>query len=504
MAVRVVIYTRVSTEEQAKGGTSLAGQKAACLEYCNQLGYTVAKVFVEEGESAKTADRTQLKSLFKYCREERNIKAVIVHKLDRFARNVGDHSQMRALLTGMGVQLRSVTEPIDDSSTGRFIEVVLSGVAQFDNEIRTERSVKGMKQRLQDGRWTFPPPLGYRAGRDAAGAKTITPDEQSAPLIAQAFEEFATGLHTRAQVLRRVTQLGLVTKKGKPLSSQTFSQTLRKPVYTGRIVVPEWNIDVPGKFQPLVAQTVFDKVQAIMSGRTVAVAPRARSHADFPLRGFVKCGYCTDRLTGSWSKGRNRYYAYYHCQDGCIRETKDTMEAQFEEFIRKLQPNAGYMRLYREIVLDVWRKKQGDSQKVQSVVSRKIAELRENKTKLEEAFVYQKAIDADTYKDMRAKLAEDLTLAEMELREAQAEGIEIETVLDYAEMVLTNASNLWKAAPSELKQRLQQVLFPEGVTYSEGKYRTAVSCMLFSGMGAKHIKKEGLVALTGIEPVYRP
>jgi hypothetical protein len=61
---------------------------------------------------------------------------------------------------------------------------------------------------------------------------------------------------------------------------------------------------------------------------------------------------------------------------------------------------------------------------------------------------------------MRAKLAEELTLAEMELRESQAEEIEIETVLDYAEMVLLNASNLWKSAPAEQKQRLQQVLFP--------------------------------------------
>lgn len=134
-------------------------------------------------------------------------------------------------------------------------------------------------------------------------------------------------------------------------------------------------------------------------------SPRARSHADFPLRGFVKCGYCTEALTGSWSKGRNRYYAYYHCQDGCTRETKDEMEGQFEEFMRQLQPNAGYMRLYREIVLDVWRKKQGDSRKVQSVISRKIAELRENKSKLEEAFVYQRAIDAATYNEMLYKIS---------------------------------------------------------------------------------------------------
>ena len=425
-----------------------------------------------------------------------------MHKLDRFARNATDHTQMRALLSGFGVHLRSVTEPIDDSSTGKFMEHVLAAVAELDNNIRTERSVKGMTQRLKDGRWTFSPPLGYRAGRDATGAKTIIPDEHSAPLITQAFEEFATGLHTREQVLRKVTQLGLRTKKGKLLSSQTFSQTLKKPVYAGRIVVPEWNIDVPGKFQPLVTQAVFDNVQAILNGRIVSVTPRARSHADFPLRGFVKCGYCTEPLTGSWSKGRNRYYAYYHCQDGCIRVSKDAMDGQFEEFMRQLQPNAGYMRLYREIVLDVWRKKQGDSQQMQAVMSRKIKGLRENKAKLEEAFVYQRVIDAATYQGMRAKLAEDLTLAEMELRDVQSEGIEIEAVLDFAQMVLANASNLWKSAPAEQKQRLQQVLFPEGVTYSDGKYRTSATCLLFSGMPIKAAKKEGLVALPGIEPGF--
>jgi site-specific DNA recombinase len=502
MADKAVIYTRVSTEEQAKGGTSLAGQKAACLDYCERQGYQVAKIFVEEGESAKTADRTKLKEMLKYCREQSNIKAVVVHKLDRFARNAGDHSQMRTLLTGIGVQLRSVTEPIDESSVGKFMEVVLSGVAQLDNDIRTERSVKGMKQRLEGGTWTFPPPLGYRAGRDATGAKTIIPDEQAAPFVAQAFEEFATGLYKREELLRKLTQLGLRTKKGKPLGTQTFSQTLRKPVYAGRIVVPEWELDVPGRFQPLVSREVFDKVQAVLDGRAVSITPRAKCHADFPLRGFVKCGYCSESVTGSWSKGRKRYYAYYHCQEGCTRENKETMEQQFGEFVLQLQPNAGYMRLYREIITDVWRKRQGDSQKVQDVVSRKIKQLRENRDKLQEAFIYQRSIGKAEYDEMRAKLVEDLTLAEMELRDAQAEEIEIAGVLDFAEMVLLNASNLWKAAPAEQKQRLQQVLFPEGITYADGKYRTAVTCLLFNGMGTKGVKKEGLVALPGIEPGF--
>ena len=103
---------------------------------------------------------------------------------------------------------------------------------------------------------------------------------------------------------------------------------------------------------------------------------------------------------------------------------------------------------------------------------------------------------------MRGKLSEELTLAEMELRDAQADEIEVEVVLDFAQSVLLNASNLWKAAPSEQKQRLQQVLFPEGVTYSDGNYRTGATCLLFSGMQTNAAKKSSLVALPGIEPGF--
>src|SRR5216684_199859 len=114
------------------------------------------------------------------------------------------------------------------------------------------------------------------------------------------------------------------------------------------------------------------------------------------------------------------------------------------------------------------------------VLSRKIKALRDNKAR-------------------RAKLVQDLTLAEMELRDASAEQVEIDAVLEFADAVLLNALNLWKTAPTPQKQRLQQVLFPKGVTYSEGSYRTDVTCMLFNGMRTERTEKEGLVALPGIE-----
>jgi len=262
--------------------------------------------------------------------------------------------------------------------------------------IRADRSTKGMIQRLQSGHWTFPPPLGYRAGRDCAGAKNITHDPERGPLVRQAFEDFATGLYTAQQVLRKVTQLGLRRKNGDAVSAQTFAQTLRKPVYCGRIVVPAWDIAVQGKFEPLIGEAVFEKVQAVLDGRSAPITPRPRNDEDFPLRGFVMCGECGEPLTGSWSKGRNRYYAYYHCQDGCTRVSKDTMESQFEGFLHQLQPNTSYLRFFRQQVLDVWKEKQAGNEQVQAALSRRLQELRGNKTKLDEAHVYG-GLDVDKH-----------------------------------------------------------------------------------------------------------
>ncbi len=97
---RAVIYCRVSTTEQAKEGNSLITQERACREYAERTGYTVTKVFVDSGESAKTADRPELKEMLSFCSKaaKNNISAVIVYKLDRLARNTNGHSHIRVTL----------------------------------------------------------------------------------------------------------------------------------------------------------------------------------------------------------------------------------------------------------------------------------------------------------------------------------------------------------------------------------------------------------------------
>ncbi len=189
--VGAVIYVRVSTKEQTEN-LSLPTQLRACEEYCRRQGYEVIERFHEEGESAKTTDRSQLQLLLKYCRTHKgHVHFVVVYNLTRFAREKYDHFALRAHLKSLGISLRSATEPIDDTSTGKLMEGVLAAFAQFDNDCRADRTRAGMRAALELGRWTFPAPLGYLNAPRASG-KSLLHDPERGPLVRRAFEELAS------------------------------------------------------------------------------------------------------------------------------------------------------------------------------------------------------------------------------------------------------------------------------------------------------------------------
>jgi site-specific DNA recombinase len=107
---RAVLYLRVSTAEQVSN-FSLDTQNQSCLEYCRMNGLEVDRVFREEGESAKTADRTQLQEMLAYCTasaRSKGIDHVVVYKVDRLARQVSDHTWIRMTLLKLGIKLRAV------------------------------------------------------------------------------------------------------------------------------------------------------------------------------------------------------------------------------------------------------------------------------------------------------------------------------------------------------------------------------------------------------------
>lgn len=251
-----IIYCRVSSTEQVDG-TSLDSQQRICIEYASKLGIEVEAIFVEKGESAKTANRTEFQKAIALCCNKKNkIDYFIVYKVDRFARNQDDHAIVRANLKRYGTELRSATEPINETPTGRLMESVMAGFAEFDNSNRTERCKGGMVEKVKSGVWVWQAPLGYY--RPYQGSN-ITPDTAVAPLIKMLFEEYAKGTYTYKSLAAHVYKNGLTTKLGKAPCMQLVEKVLKNPIYYGTIKV--FGLEVKGSFEPIISEELFIKCQ---------------------------------------------------------------------------------------------------------------------------------------------------------------------------------------------------------------------------------------------------
>ncbi len=402
-----VIYIRVSTKEQTEN-LSLPTQLRACEEYCRREGLDVLARFKEEGESAKTADRTELQKLLTFCRTNKGrVHFVVVFNLTRFARDKYDHFALRSLLQSLGISLRSATEPIDDTSTGKLMEGVLAAFAQFDNDVRADRTRSGVKAALERGRWVFLAPIGYLNAPRATG-KSLMHDPERAPLVRGAFEEYATGRYTKEQLLGRVRSWGLTNRRGKPLTSQAIGVLLRNQLYAGIVDVPEYGVrGKRGDFEPLISEDLFYQVQGVLLGRVPSAAPCQRAHPDFPLRGFVRCLSCGRALTGSWSKGRSEYYAYYHCRPGCraVNVTKARLEGLFADELALLQPTPGYMRLLKESVLEIWKARKAAVREEVAQAERAAKAIQDKLDRLDEAFLFERSIRHRAVRPPRREIA---------------------------------------------------------------------------------------------------
>ena len=504
--VGAVIYVRVSTKEQTEN-LSLPTQLRACEEYCRRHGYEILERFHEEGESAKTTDRTQLQALLKYCRTRKGkVHFLVVYNLTRFAREKYDHFALRAHLQSLGISLRSATEPIDDTSTGKLMEGVLAAFAQFDNDVRSDRTRAGMLAALELGRWTFPATLGY-LNAPKWSKTSLVHDPERGPLVRRAFEDLATGNYTKQEVIARATEAGLRSRKGLRLSPQSFGQMMRNPIYVGRVESPDYGVSTQGDFEPLVDEATFYRAQAVLDGRILVAGPRQRNHPDFPLRGFVRCEACGRPLTGSWSKGRNGHYAYYHCQRKCraVNVSKAELEGAFADELALLQPTAGYMRLVKDRILHVWEQRRAEAKERTAEQEKRVKVIQQKLDRLDEAFLFAQIIDAH---ELRTATRQAPRGADARARSTTTPRLSMNSTYRAS----WPSQNAFCRAPQTCGSRRRSITSSGCSSCSSRKEsridgirfnRTAVTAPLFNYLAPAESADEKVVTHRGIEPTAR-
>lgn len=496
---RALIYIRVSTAEQVDN-YSLETQLSACQDFCRREGLEVDRVFREEGESAKTAARPQLQEMLNYCAlkaKTRGISAVVVYRVDRLARMVHDHAGIRLSLQKVGVQVRAVMEPFDDTPGGRFFENMMAAAAQFDNDMRSARTAEGMRQGLLQGRWMWQAPLGYLKPTNARTTPSLVLDPHAAPLIRLAFEEVAKGTRSKGFILEELTALGLQTRHGKTLTPQTFGRLLHNPIYAGRVVSAKFGIDAVGDFEPIVGEDLFRAVERGTSkGGTDC---RQRDHPDFPLRRFIHCAGCGAALTASWSRGRSGRYGYYRCpRKGCraVNVRKERLEQQFVERLESLSVRPHVFGLLGAIVRDEWGSRTGAARADQERIDSRLRDLEGRRDRLVDAFVHERAIDGQTYEQQRRRLDEQMADLENLRLAAKVPSVDLERALLAAENLVTDLPGCWNRLQWQQRPQFLRAVYPGGVTFGNGAIGTDQKSWIFNCFGVETAPDNALAPQT--------
>ncbi len=181
-------------------------------------------------------------------------------------------------------------------------------------------------------------------------------------------------------------------------------------------------------------------------------------------------------------------------------EPREQLEQGFAQFVERLTPKPEYVQLFSEIIVDVWKERQSQAVAVHKVLMDRVRELKNRKQLLVEAFVYQKALDKQTYQEQSDKLGEEITLAEIAEQDTRLDELDFEAPVEFAQHVLLNAARIWSESGPEQKERLQKLVFPAGVLFAEGVYRTTATSMVFFELEEIYDQNEGLVGPVGFEP----
>lgn len=479
---RAVIYLRVSSKDQVNTdydpeGISIPAQRVACRRKADQLGLTIVGEYVEAGRSATEMEkRVAFQQMLQRVRGEKDVDYVIVHKLNRFARNRIDDALVMAELQKRGVTLISATEQIDASPVGQLMHGILAAFNEYRSREDGADIAYKMGQKAKNGGTLGKAPLGYLNVTEMfEGRKvnTIVIDPERAPFIKLAFELYATGEFTMDDIVDELSVRGLTTRPTVsrppgPVSTSKMSRLLRDPYYVGQITYQGEAFD--GRHLALIDRDLFDQVQSMLeqSGRA---GERRRIYEQY-LKGSVFCGECqlergipNNRLVIQRAVGRNKdeYFYFFcigrhhgHCDSRHIpvHEVEEAVIAHY----RSVQLDADFIEWVKRAIDNVL----SDRQAVQAQLRNQL------KTRLQ-----QLSVKADNLVDLVAEggLASSKAVARIREIDEQKRQVELQLgsieddLVDGATYIrgwlelLSDPYELYLNASDEMRRRLNQAIF---------------------------------------------
>jgi len=389
-------YIRVSTVKQGTKGVSLQEQRDAILRYAERNGFEIV-LWLEEMETAAKHGRPVFNQALKLLRSG-GAKGIILHKLDRGARNLRDWTAISEL-SDQGVEIHFVSESLDLQSRGGRLSADIQAVVSADyiRNLR-EETRKGFYGRLKQGLYPLNAPTGYL---DQGKGKAKTIDPVKGPLVRQAFELYSTAQFKLETLGDELYRLGLRNHNGGRISLSGLSLILNNPFYFGLIRIRKTNETFAGIHEPIIGKALFDRVQAVLSGKVNA---RTQRH-DFEFRRLLACATCRYSLIGERQKG----HVYYRCHTPDCPKTsvrEEPVRARLVEYFERLRPIEDEKEYIKEWIARrraTWKERREDEARS---INLRLGQVKERMNRLTDAYLDQ-VLDKTMFEERKTTLLHD-------------------------------------------------------------------------------------------------
>jgi site-specific DNA recombinase len=398
-------YTRVSTVKQGEG-VSLQQQREAIERHAQRNNWEIVRWF-EEQETAAKRGRPIFSEMIKLLKHGK-ARGVVIHKIDRSARNLRDWADLGELID-QGVDVHFVNESLDLHTRGGRLSADIQAVVASDyiRNLR-EETKKGIDGRLKQGIYPMPAPLGYL---DMGGGKAKTPDPSRAPLVKQAFDLYGTGRFSFETLAPELESIGLRSRSGKVIAKNHLTRLLGNPFYMGLIHIKRSGQTYQGAHQPLISKSLYTRVQDIMHGRTNTCSLRH----DFLFRRRLNCGQCQYRLIGETHKG----YIYYRCQTtDCPTTTvrEEVVETTVLHRFQQLRLTVGEQRYIEQELRQMRAEDTQHQDDAVKALQLKLGQIDERLNRLTDAYI-DRMLEKDSFEARKKALLMERKDAEVKLAE---------------------------------------------------------------------------------------
>lgn len=304
--MKAVIYARYSCDHQRE--ESIEGQLRECRAFADKKGITVLDVYIDRAMSAKTDNRPQFQKMIKDSGKG-SFDAIIVWKLDRFARNRYDSAHYKAQLRKNGVKVVSATEVISEGAEGIILESVLEGFAEYYSAELSEKVIRGMKENAYKCKYNGSfVPIGYVIDDD----KHYQIDPLTAPYVKDAFEMYANGMMIK-DIVEYLNSKGIRSQHGKPIIKTKVTAMFNNSKYRGQYKYRD--VVIEDGVPRIVSDELFHKVQQRLE-KNKQSRSRFKAKEEYFLSTKLVCSQCGAFMVGESGTGKSgTIYNYYKCSN---------------------------------------------------------------------------------------------------------------------------------------------------------------------------------------------